>query len=71
MLPDTVTTQFSLSGSATTMPKMIGIAIPALLGIGGALGGLYIKENNQSNVKFLIVSCVGIGVFILMLAVNR
>ena len=68
VLPDTVITQISLSGqNATTMPKLIAIAIPALFGAGGSAYSLFSKDTSK---KPLIISAVGIAVFIIMLVVN-
>ena len=69
VLPDTVVTQLSFSGSPSTMPKLLAVAIPTLLGIGGAVVGLTI-ESGKAKAKPLIVSAAGIVFFIIMLAVN-
>ena len=68
LLPDTVVTQKSFSGSASsTMPKLLAIGIPALFGAGGSAYSLFSKDTSN---KPLIISAVGIGVFIIMLAAN-
>ncbi len=68
-LPETVTTQVSLGGSsATTMPKLVAVALPALLGAGGAAAALFGKSESH---KPLIVSGVGVLIFVVMLLVNR
>lgn len=68
LLPDTVVTQLSLGGSgATTMPKPLAVALPALLTFGGSVAYLLGKKDNA---KTLLVSVVGIVVFAIMLFVN-
>lgn len=68
LLPDTVTTQLSIGGSsATTMPKILAVLLPTALGAGGAIAHLAQKEPTK---KPLLVSAVGILVFVIMLAVN-
>ena len=71
VLPQIVVTQISIGGSSTTtMPKIIAILIPFTLSAGAAGGALLAKENDEAKNKSLIVSAVGIVVFIIMLAVN-
>ncbi len=70
LLPQTVVTQLSFDGNATTMPKLLAIAIPALLGIGCSIAFLVTKNEGKSKNKLLIVSGAGILVFAIMLAVN-
>ncbi len=68
LLPDTVVTQVSLSSSdAATLPKLFAIAIPTLFSAGGSLYSIFSKDTSN---KPLIISAVGIAVFIIMLAVN-
>lgn len=70
-LPDTVTVQLGMDGSSSnTMPKLFAILIPAALCIGGALSALVSKNENKKGQKPLIVSSVGVVVFIFMLVVN-
>lgn len=68
LLPETVVTQLSFGGNATTMAKLPAIAIPCLLGVGGAIWALVAKY--EVNKKHYIISGVGIFVFLVMLAVN-
>ena len=70
LLPDTVVTQFSVGqGNVTTMPKLFAVALPFALGVGGAVVSLTAKNSAQKN-KPLLVSAVGVVLFIIMLAVN-
>jgi hypothetical protein len=70
VLPSSVITQFSLgSENVTKMPKVAAIAIPFLLGtVGGLLS--FFSKNYQTKNKTLIISAVGILIFIFMIAVN-
>ena len=71
VLPQTVVTQISIGGSGTSsMPKIVAIAFPFTLSAGAAGGALLAKENDEAQNKSLIVSAVGIVIFIIMLAVN-
>ena len=71
LLPDTVAVQLGIDGSTSnTMPKLFAIIIPTALGIGGALSVLLSKNQNKNWQKSIIVSAVGIVVFVFMLAVN-
>lgn len=71
VLPQTVVTQISIGGSGTSsMPKIVAIAFPFTLSAGAAGGALLAKENDEAKNKSLIVSAVGIVIFIIMLAVN-
>jgi uncharacterized membrane protein len=71
LLPDVVTVQLGVDGeSSNTMPKLFAILIPAALGVGGALSVLFSKNENKNGQKALIVSAVGIVVFVFMLVVN-
>lgn len=68
LLPETVITQISTSGSKpTTMPKLFAVGLPALLGIGGGAFHFFDKSHNS---KFLVVSAAGVVVFVVMLIVN-
>ncbi len=70
-LPETVTTQVSLSGgSATTMPKLLALLIPVALSAGGAAACLLNKTDAKAKTKGVIVSGVGAAVIILTLIVN-
>jgi uncharacterized membrane protein len=69
VLPDTLVMQVTASGSvATTMPKLLGLAIPTLISVGAALYFLF-NKNSESN-KSLWVSLIGILAFILTYAFN-
>ena len=71
VLPQTVVTQISIGGSGTSsMPKIVAIAFPFTLSAGAAGGALLAKENDEAQNKSLIVSAVGLVIFIIMLAVN-
>lgn len=69
LLPETVITQLGTSG-ATTMPKIFAVALPTIIGAGGAIGAFLQKNDEQKNYKPLIISAVGIAVFVIMLLVN-
>ncbi|NLY06683.1 MAG: DUF1648 domain-containing protein [Spirochaetales bacterium] len=66
-LPDVVTTQIDLNGNPTTMPKLLAILIPAVIGIGGS--AVSIIEKGESR-KSLVISLVGVALFCMMLVVN-
>ncbi len=69
-LPDTVTTQIGVTGNpSNTMPKVVAILIPLLIGISGvALRAAAVNENNRR--KGLFLSLVGIAMFIITFFVN-
>lgn len=71
-LPETVITQFSIGTSEnnTTMPKFFALLIPSALGIGGAVSAFFSKDDEKANRKGLLISVVGIAVFIVMMIVN-
>ncbi|MDO5559793.1 MAG: hypothetical protein Q4F95_09380 [Oscillospiraceae bacterium] len=69
ILPDTVITQFSIGKSSpTTMPKWIAVLIPTVFGAGSSVYALLNKKEDR---KSLIISAVGIAIFIIMMIVNR
>ena len=70
LLPETVVTQLSFGGDPTTMPKIAAVALPSLLGAGGAVAGLAAKGDDKTRKKCLLVSAVGILIFAVMLLVN-
>lgn len=71
VLPESVIIQFSVGSSGnTSVPKLVAILIPSVLGIGGAISVLLSKGKEGSNGKSALVSLVGIGLFIVMIAVN-
>ncbi len=70
LLPDTLVMQITASGSAgTTMPKLLGLAIPLVLSVGIASYYLMTLKSNGKD-KPLWISLVGIVVFILTFAFN-
>ena len=71
LLPDTVVIQFSAgSSNVTTAPKFLAVLLPTALGISGAIAAIASKESETSRGKALLVSGVGILVFVIMLIVN-
>lgn len=69
ILPDTLVMQVTATGTpGTTMPKLLGLAIPTLISIGAALYFL-LNKNSESN-KVLFVSLIGIFAFILTFIFN-
>ena len=71
ILPESVVIQFSVGSSGNTaVPRFVGILIPFALGAGGAVSELLPKENAASKNKGLLVSLVGIALFLIMIAVN-
>jgi FtsH-binding integral membrane protein len=69
LLPDTVITQFS-SSNPTTLAKPLAVAIPAAVGVIPSLLCLLGKADEKKTNSYLILSGVGIVVFIIMLIVN-
>lgn len=68
LLPETVVTQFSVGSSdVSTMPKLLAVLLPTALAGGGAAASLL---DRGGSAKPLVVSAVGILVFVIMLAVN-
>lgn len=71
ILPESVIIQFSIGSSGnTTAPKLVAILLPFALGVGGAIYGFFMKENENSKSKGLFVSIMGIVVFMIIIAVN-
>ena len=71
ILPETVIMQISAgSGDNSTAPKVLAILLPTALGIGGAVFNMLLKNNEKANGKCLVVSAVGIILFIVMIIVN-
>jgi uncharacterized membrane protein len=69
VLPDTLVMQVTATGAAgTTMPKLLGLAIPTLISVGAALYFLLNKKTENNEV--LIISFVGIFAFILTFVFN-
>ncbi|NLU23370.1 MAG: hypothetical protein GXW99_01345 [Clostridiales bacterium] len=70
LLPDTVITQFGSKGNVTTLAKPLAIAMPALLSAVPAGFTLFNRDEAENKTKPLLVSVIGIAVFIVMLVVN-
>ncbi len=67
ILPDTLVVQLSMSGqAANTMPKLLGVLIPFL--ICAVFSILYYRTEKGG--KNLIVSLIGIVVFVLLFVFN-
>ncbi len=68
ILPDTLVVQVGFSGeSGTTMPKLVGLAIPSLVSIGFAVMYAAGKGDDKRN---LTVALVGLIIFVLTFAFN-
>ncbi|NCB32451.1 MAG: hypothetical protein EOM64_00980 [Erysipelotrichia bacterium] len=66
-LPDTVITQFSITGgNVTTMSKPLAVGIASVIGIGGSVMCFLGKDYTKST----ILSAAGIAILAVMLAVN-
>ncbi len=71
VLPETVITQISTSGSdPSTMPKWVAIILPTVLGIGFAVAAFMEKAERKTTAKYIFISAVGVFVFIVELIVN-
>ena len=71
ILPESVIIQFSIGSSGNTAaPKLLAILIPFALSVGGAISGFLTNGNENSKSKGLLVSLVGIILFVIMIAVN-
>lgn len=71
ILPDSVVIQFSLgTGGNTSVPKLFAILIPTVLGVGGAVSSYALLQKGNEAGKSLLVSTVGIVLFITMIIVN-
>ena len=71
ILPESVIIQFSVNATGNTaVPRLVAILIPLALGIGGAVSGFFEKEDGDAKHKGLIVSLVGLALFVIMIAVN-
>lgn len=69
VLPETLTMQFTAAGqTATTLPKPVGLALPALLTIGFAAAARFGAA--EKSAKNLLVSAVGLVVFVLTFVLN-
>ena len=67
ILPDTVIMQLQADGSAgTTMPKLLALLIP--LAFTGVFAALFYKNGAT---KHLLVSLLGLAMFLLTFAFNR
>lgn len=66
ILPQNVMIQFSVGSSGNTyVPKIVAILLALLLGVGGAIAEIIMKEDVRAKRKCLVVSIVGVFVFIL------
>lgn len=66
ILPDTLVMQITSTGEAgTTMPKVLGLAVP--LAMSTIFSLVYMKSNNT---KHIIISIVGLLVFALIFIFN-
>ena len=71
ILPPSVITQFSPGlTNVTEMPKLAAIAIPFSLGIVGGVLSLLSKDGKTKS-KTLLISAVGIAVFVIIIVVNK
>lgn len=71
ILPQNVMIQFSVGSSGNTyVPKIVAILLALLLGVGGAIAEIIMKEDVRAKRKCLVVSIVGVFVFIFTLVVN-
>ena len=69
LLPESVIIQFSAGSSGdTVVPKLVAMLIPFALSIGGAVVCFFTSESGSG--KVLLVSAVGIILFIIMIIVN-
>lgn len=70
MLPSSVIIQFSMNeAGTTTAPKLIAILLPFTLSIGGALS-VFLTKDEGAGKKGILVSAIGILLFVVMLVVN-
>lgn len=68
VLPDPVITQFSIGNSdVTTMPKLPALFLPTLLGI---VGGFMVLKDKEKPKNGLLLTGVGILIFVITLIVN-
>ena len=70
ILPETVIIQFSAGGSVNTAPKLLAVLLPFALGAGGSALSIVTKEDERARKKEMLVSFVGIAVFVVILIVN-
>ncbi len=69
-LPDTLIVQISTGGkTGATMPKPLALLIP--LAMTAVFAVLYARDAGENRAKYLLVSLLGIAVFILMFIVNH
>ncbi|HOP11229.1 MAG TPA: hypothetical protein PK629_07045 [Oscillospiraceae bacterium] len=69
ILPDTLVMQITVSGSAgTTLPKLVGLAIPFVISVGFAL--YYLMDKKSKSSKSLLGSLVGIAAFVFTFVFN-
>lgn len=69
LLPDVLVVQVSSNGTASnTMPKALGLLLPAVLTAGGATAFYFNGEGGSK--KSMLLSIIGVVVFIITFAFN-
>lgn len=69
ILPDTVIIQFTVTGNGIrTAPKLVGIALPLLLGLVG--GVRVLAKDDKDSYKYLAVGGLGVLIGVLSLLFN-
>lgn len=69
LLPDVLVVQVSSKGTASnTMPKALGLLLPAVLTAGGAIAFYFDGEGGRR--KSMFISLIGVAVFIITFAFN-
>ena len=69
LLPDVLVVQVSSNGAdSNTMPKLYGLLLPVFLTAGGAI--VFYFDGEASSRKSLIISLVGVVVFVLTFVFN-
>lgn len=71
VLPATIAVQITAGGQVgNTMPKLVGLAIPAVITVIGAI--LFYKNGAEGNTRHngLLISGVGLLVFVLLFVFN-
>ncbi|MCH4206964.1 MAG: hypothetical protein LKF79_01770 [Solobacterium sp.] len=72
VLPNNVVTQFSIGGGGvTTTPKILAVAISAVIAIGGGFLAVSNVDDSSKCRRSMLVSVIGIAVFVVMLIINR
>lgn len=69
LLPDVLVVQISSRGTASnTMPKALGLLLPAALTAGGAI--VFYFNGEEGRKKSMLISLIGVVVFVLTFAFN-